>query len=128
MSSRCRLRIERGEALLDGEPRDLRALVVMLRDPADEITVSLNGGAVVQRRTSSGLLRVGATRDILTVEGNGDALKIFHNTLDSVAQNAEAAEVTSVRRHAHIEYLGEADRWRASDSFPLVIGADWPFG
>jgi hypothetical protein len=113
-------------ALLDGSTTDLRHLVSLLEVGSQEITVSLTTGAVTRKRTASPLLRVSAEADRLTVEGDDGALGRFYTAVMGVADDAESAEDRAIRRHAHIEYLGDDDRWRSADSFPLVVGADWP--
>jgi hypothetical protein len=126
MDRGCRLTVEGGLAMLDGSPTELRRLAEALEAAPDEFTFPMATGSLTQLRTDDALLRVGVVDDSLTVEGNEHALGILYNSLTSLADIAESAEDRTIRRHVHIEYLGESDQWRSPDSYPLVVGADWP--
>jgi hypothetical protein len=126
MDSDCRLRIDAGLAMLDGTPAQLRQLANALDAGPNVLTISMAMGSLTQVRTDDALLKVTVDDGTLTVEGDMGALGIFYNSLTTVSDDAESAEDRTIRRHAHVEYLGEGDQWRSPDSFPLVVGADWP--
>lgn len=113
-------------ALIDGSPIGLRNFARLLEADADEIKVVMGTSTILRKRSENPLLRVSLKGDCLTVEGDNHALGGFCQTIMGVADDAESAKDRTIKRHAHIEYLGDGDRWRASDSFPLLITADWP--
>jgi len=126
MDSECRLTYGESETLLDGSPADLRRLESDLASAPDEFTIPMVNGSMTQRRTDNSLLKVSVIGRELIIEGNWNALGMIYDSLTGVASEAESAVDRTVGRHAHIEYLGEDDQWRSPDTFPLVIGADWP--
>ena len=126
MNSECRLTYGESETLLDGSPADLRRLESDLASAPDEFTIPMVNGSMTQRRTDNSLLKVSVIGRELIIEGNLNALGMIYDSLIGVAGEAESAVDRAVGRHAHIEYLGEDDQWRSPDTFPLVIGADWP--
>jgi hypothetical protein len=131
--SACRLTVQDDgairEALLDGSPDDLRALADMIETSDESVVVAVSQGTrtVCRRWTDDGCLRVSVEAGpVLVLEGNRDAIGIVTSSMRSVANEADALASGPIRRHQHIEYLGETDQWRAPDSFPPVIGSDWP--
>lgn len=117
------------EATLEGPPDALRELARVLRSSADQrVELPVAGDATVRQVPSDGPLRVSVPdATALLVEGRPAALNIFWSALEGVADDADAVGDAPVRRHQHIEYLGPGDeQFRAPDSTPLVVGADWP--
>jgi hypothetical protein len=116
--------------MLDGSPSELRDLAHELDSEDDVVEVELASppGAAVRRCvTSDERLRVSVEPGpILVIEGSRTALRIAIEPMRGVADAAETAAGEGVARHAHIEYLGETDGYRAADSFPLVIGERRP--
>lgn len=116
------------EAMLDGPPNGLRESARMLRASAQQVyDVPIADGAAVRQVPSAGPLRVSVPNcTSLVVEGRREALSIFWASLELVAGEADSFGDAPVRRHHHIEYLGPGDEtYRAPDSTPLVVGADW---
>ncbi len=117
------------EALLDGSPVALRRLAQLLRDAEDsDVEVKLGDGTAVLRQVPrGGPLRISVQEHTIEVTGSPEGLNILWASLEGVADESDAERRAPVRRHAHIEYLGPGDEtYRAADSVPLVIGADWP--
>ena len=127
----CRLSIDRGplaKAALEGSPGALRSLTSELsQGRSTSIALSTPGASVVQEINASPLLTVAAGPGLtLHLSGSPSALNLVWSALSGTAQDAEEATDRAVKRHTHIEYLGDGDRYRHPDSFPLVIGSDWP--
>lgn len=127
----CRLSIHRGpfvEAELEGSPAGLRSLASALsRGRSTSIELSTPGASVVQEINASPLLKVAAGPGLtLHLSGSLSALDLVWSALSGTAQAAEEATDRTVKRHTHIEYLGEGDGYRHPDSVPLAIGSDWP--
>ena len=117
------------EALLDGSPVALRRLAQLLRAAqGSDIEVKLGrGSALLCQITTGGPLRISVHDHTMEVSGSPDRLDILWTALEGVADESDAVRRAPVRRHVHIEYLGAGDEvYRAADSVPLVIGADWP--
>ncbi len=117
------------EAMLDGSPAALRALAGLLdaSDASVQIELAEGLGCVRRQHTTDDRLRVSVEPGpTLLIEGTAKAIGIVTSTMRGLADEADEVRSAAVSRHAHIEYLGEDDRWRAPDTFPLVIGSDWP--
>ena len=112
--SQCRLTGDDREAMLDGSPDALRGLADLLDRPDDTIAVRFATGGQLRRGGAAGgpLRGRGGARAPAGGRGAGPGT-------DGVGRAA-------IHRHAHIEYLGPDDRWRAPDSTPLVVSSDWP--
>jgi hypothetical protein len=129
--SSCCLAVDDWDASLEGAPGELRRLDDVLEAADPVVVLSLSGpeGSPVIRRalTDDDRLRVkiepGPT---LVLEGSTSAIEIVTGAMRGAAEAAEQVGHDVVQRHAHIEYLGEDDRWRTPDSFPLVITSQWP--
>lgn len=125
-----RLRVFDKQALLDGSPDELRALASHLERSDDPFAVRCDDGATASVRrqlTESARLRVSIEPGPeLLVSGHKAAIALVIDDLRGLAVEADSLSPTLIRRHAHIEYLGELDKWRAADSFPLVVTSDWP--
>jgi hypothetical protein len=126
-----RFTVDQWEAAIEGSPADLRRLADNLdaRDSVVVVELSAPEGVALLRRqlTDDDRLRitVGPGPNLL-VEGTASAIEIVSETMRGVAEAAQQVGRDAVQRHAHIEYLGEDDQWRAPDSFPLVVTSEWP--
>jgi hypothetical protein len=117
------------EAMLDGSPAALRALAGLLEASDASVLIELAPGlgCVRRERTTDDRLRVSVEPGpTLLIEGTAKAIGILTSTMRGIGDEADEVRSAPAGRHAHIEYLGEDDRWRAPDTFPLVIGSDWP--
>jgi hypothetical protein len=94
----CRLSISGWDADLSGPPDALLDLAHELENAADASALSVIGGRVGLRRTTADRLTISVEGGTLWIEGN---------------QNARSIVLSAMRHAAH-------------DSFPLVVGADWP--
>jgi hypothetical protein len=117
--------ISGGELELAGPPTALRALGLLLRQPAERVEVAIAGGVVVQERTIGPLIVSLQEEATLHFSGGHQYLDIVWDALDGVAEQAEIAEDRGVNRHQHIEYF-PGDEHRSPECVLLVIVADWP--
>lgn len=129
--SQCRLTGDDREAMLDGSPDALRGLADLLDRPDDTIAVRFATGGQLRRvRTTDDRLRISVEPgSVLVAEGSASAIDLLTHILRGLADEADEADEVghaAIHRHAHIEYLGPDDRWRAPDSTPLVVSSDWP--
>lgn len=122
----CRLSISEWDADLSGPPDALDDLASELEKATETSTLSVVGGRVGLKRTTGERLKVSLDGTTLWIEGDQNARDIVLSAMRGVAQASREVGHDRVARHAHIEYLGESDSWREPESFPLVVGADWP--
>jgi len=127
----CRLSIDRGrfpEAALEGSPAALRALALALsRGHSTVIPLDTPGASVVQELNDSPRLMVAVGLALtLTLSGSAFALNLVWSALTATAESAARVTGEEVRRHTRIVYLGRGDQFRHPDTFPLVIGCNWP--
>jgi hypothetical protein len=128
-NSGCRLSIGDHEAMLDGTPQQLRALGLACEQPDTTVEITLADTVSKVRRelTASPLLRISVEgRTVLVISGAATAVDLYIDAVRGVADQGDKATPGEIRRHAHVEYLGVQDQWRASNSFPLVISSDRP--
>ena len=91
------------------------------------IELAHGSGTVRRVHTIDNRLRVSVQAGpTLLIEGTPESIQILTGAMRGVAEDAEEIGTAPVGRHAHIEYLGDDDLWRAPDTFPLVIGSDCP--
>jgi hypothetical protein len=121
----CRLSIREWDADLSGPPDALDSLANELENATDDSAFSVVGGRVGVNGTGS-RLRVFLDGSTLWIGGDQKARGLVLSAMRGVAQESREVGHAPVARHAHIEYLGKDDQWREPDSFPLVVGADWP--
>ena len=129
--SGCRLAADQYGANLEGSPDDLRRLAEMFERDDELIVATLRGDGnpvLLRRRTEERQLSI-SLLDGPTLELSGDAtaLNIVVSAMRGVAMEADVMRSAPVRRHVHIEYLGEGDDiYRSPKLFPLEVTSDWP--
>jgi hypothetical protein len=131
LRSGCRLAVDQYGANLDGSPDDLRRLAEMLERDDELIVTTLRGDgspALLRRRTEERQLSITLLDGpALELSGDSAALNIVVSSLRGVAMEADVMRSAPVRRHVHIEYLGEGDDiYRSPKLFPLEVTSDWP--
>lgn len=119
----CELVVTDLDVTVEGSPEDLRKLASALE--RDGRAALRDGGSVeIDYLADPAPFRARTVGRALKVDGSRSNVEAqFIGELRQVADAEDAHRDEPIARHAHVEYLGEGDRWRAPDSLPLVIQA-----
>ena len=129
LASSCRLTVSRLDVEVVGSVPALRDLAEAFGAEDDEVMIELadGSGTIVRRRNESSLLKVSvAAGPSLVIEGSQRAIDLIIDVIEGVSEEAATVKRDTVQRHAHVEWLGQDDRWRDPATTPLVVVATWP--